>query len=75
MLILGGVSEAMDHGREDIVLTMSKRRGFVKYALQVREAAEAVSNLLNKMYRNSEVSALFRDFKNASITIYTLKTS
>ena len=36
VLILGGVSEAMDHGRGDIRLTMNKRRGFVKYAMQVR---------------------------------------
>ena len=37
MLILGGVSEAMDAGLQDIRLTMKKRRGFVKYAMQVRQ--------------------------------------
>ena len=35
VLILGGVSEAMDAGLQDIRLTMKKRRGFVKYAMQV----------------------------------------
>ena len=36
VLILGGVSEAMDAGLQDIRLTMKKRKGFVKYAMQVR---------------------------------------
>ena len=35
VLILGGVSEAMDAGLQDIRLTMKKRKGFVKYAMQV----------------------------------------
>ena len=37
VLILGGVSEAMDAGLQDIRLTMKKRKGFVKYAMQVGE--------------------------------------
>ena len=48
VLILGGVSEAIDHGRGDIKLTMKKRKGFVKYAMQVTDVTTYIHRMVLK---------------------------